>query len=69
MKSLRCRSSPKIGVLHQHLLKKLDFFLDLNLARLKCLTLLISGLLRHRTVNLARIDHRERVTLGGGDSS
>ena len=50
---MHCRSSPKIGVLHQHLLEKLDSFLDLNLARLKCLTLLISGLLRHRTVNLA----------------
>jgi len=39
-------------VLHQHLLEKLDSALDLNLARLKCLTLLISSLLRHRTVNL-----------------
>jgi hypothetical protein len=40
-------------VLHQPLLKKLDSFLDLNLARLKCLSLLISAVLRHRTVNLS----------------
>jgi len=39
-------------VLNQHLLEKFDSALDLNLARLKCLTLLISSLLRHRTVNL-----------------
>jgi len=49
---LRCRDSPKIGVLHQHLHEKLKSGLDLNLARVKCLTLLISSLLRHRTVNL-----------------
>ena len=39
-------------MLHQHLHEKLKSGLDLNLARVKCLTLLISSLLRHRTVNL-----------------
>jgi len=39
-------------VLNTHILNQLNSALDINLARLKCLTLLISGLLRHRTVNL-----------------
>ena len=43
----------KIWVLNTHLLKTLDAALDINLARLKCLVLLVAGLLRHRTVNLA----------------
>ena len=41
-----------MGVLNNHLLNQLDSALDINLARLKCLTLLVSSLLRHRTVNL-----------------
>lgn len=49
---MHCRRSPKIGLLNQHLFEKLKSDLDLNLARVKCLTLLISSLLRHRTVNL-----------------
>jgi len=43
--------SPKMGMLHNHLLEELAP-LKLNLARLKCLALLITSLLRHRTVNL-----------------
>jgi len=39
-------------MLKDHLLKELAT-LGLNLARLKCLTLLLTSLLRHRTVNLA----------------
>ena len=39
-------------MLNNHLLNQLDSALDINLARLKCLTLLVSSLLRHRTVNL-----------------
>ena len=42
----------KIGVLNTHILNQLNSALDINLARLKCLTLLVSSLLRHRTVNL-----------------
>lgn len=38
-------------MLHNHLLSELSP-LNLNLARLKCLILLLSGMLRHRTVNL-----------------
>lgn len=38
-------------MLHNHLLEELAP-LKLNLARLKCLTLLITSVLRHRTVNL-----------------
>ncbi len=38
-------------MLKDNLLKELSC-LDLNLARLKCLTLLLTSLLRHRTVNL-----------------
>ena len=43
--------SPKIDMLNDHLLKELGC-LNLNLARLKCLTLLMVAILRHRTVNL-----------------
>lgn len=39
-------------MLNTHLLNQLHSGLDINLARLKCLTLLVSSLLRHRTVNL-----------------
>jgi len=39
-------------VLNQQLLQPLAKSLDVNLARLKCLSLLISAILRHRTVNL-----------------
>lgn len=39
-------------MLKDHLSKELAS-LNLNLARLKCLTLLLTGLLKHRTVNLA----------------
>jgi transposase len=39
-------------VLNNHLLNQLNSALDINLARVKCLTLLVSSLLRHRTVNL-----------------
>lgn len=39
-------------MLKAHLINELNSALDLNLARLKCLALLISSLLRHRTVNL-----------------
>lgn len=39
-------------MLNNHLLEELGSALTLNLARLKCLSLLISSLLRHRTVNL-----------------
>ena len=39
-------------MLNTHLLDQLNSALDINLARLKCLTLLVSSLLRHRTVNL-----------------
>ncbi len=42
------RCQPKIRVLN----KELDSFLDLNPARLKCLTIPISSQLRHRTLNL-----------------
>ena len=42
-----------MGVLSSNLTEQLNSALDLNLARLKCLTLLISSMLRHRTVNLA----------------
>lgn len=41
----------KIGMLNDHLLSELKA-LNLNLARLKCLTLLLASMLRHRTVNL-----------------
>jgi len=47
------RRPPKIGVLHSNLTDQLNFALDINLARLKCLTLILSAMLRHRTVNLA----------------
>ena len=49
---MQCICSPKIGVLNTHLLNQLNSALDINLARLKCLTLIVSSLLRHRTVNL-----------------
>ncbi|MFT5412611.1 MAG: hypothetical protein ACI9NC_005360, partial [Verrucomicrobiales bacterium] len=39
-------------MLNTHLLNQLNSVLDINLARLKCLTLLVSSLLRHRSVNL-----------------
>jgi hypothetical protein len=39
-------------VLQKHLIKLLSESLDCNLARIKCLCLLLIGLLRHRTVNL-----------------
>ena len=39
-------------MLNTHILNQLNSALDINLARLKCLTLLVSSLLRHRTVNL-----------------
>ena len=39
-------------MLYTNLLHQLNSALDLNLARLKCLTMLVSGILRHRTVNL-----------------
>lgn len=39
-------------MLNSHLQNQLDSFLDINLARLKCLTLLIASILRQRTVNL-----------------
>jgi len=39
-------------VLQNHLIKLLSESLDCNLARIKCLCLLLAGLLRHRTVNL-----------------
>ena len=39
-------------MLYNHLRNELNSALDLNLARLKCLTLLITSLIRHRTVNL-----------------
>jgi hypothetical protein len=39
-------------VLNTYLLDQLNSALNINLARLKCLTLLVSSLLRHRTVNL-----------------
>lgn len=39
-------------MLKNHLIQELDSALDLNLARLKCLSLLLNSLLRHRTVNL-----------------
>jgi hypothetical protein len=44
---------PKIGVLKEHLINELNSALGFNLARVKCLALLIASLLRHRTVNLA----------------
>jgi len=40
-------------VLKEHLIKELDSALGLNLARVKCMALMIASLLRHRTVNLA----------------
>ena len=39
-------------MLNIHLFDQLNAAFDINLARLKCLTLLLSSLLRHRTVNL-----------------
>ena len=39
-------------MLQKHLIKILSESLDCNLARIKCLCLLLTGLLRHRTVNL-----------------
>jgi hypothetical protein len=39
-------------VLQNHLIKLLSESLDCNLARIKCLCLLLAGFLRHRTVNL-----------------
>ena len=39
-------------MLNTHLLNQLNSALGINLARLKCLTLIVSNLLRHRTVNL-----------------
>ena len=43
--------SLKIDMFNDRLLSELAS-LNLNLARLKCLTLLLTGMLRHRTVNL-----------------
>ena len=51
LKTCITRGRFKIGVLKEHLLKEFSS-LGLNLARLKCLTLLVASLLRHRTVNL-----------------
>lgn len=45
-------SRPKIWVLKELLLNQLADAIDINLARVKCLALLLSSLLRHRTVNL-----------------
>lgn len=39
-------------MLNTYILNQLNSALDINLARLKCLTILIAGILRHRTVNL-----------------
>lgn len=50
---MRCGGLGKIEVLKNLLLPQLSSALDLNLARVKCLTLLLASLLRHRTVNLS----------------
>lgn len=50
---MHCDGLGKIEVLKNLLLDQLTFALNLNLARVKCLTLLLASLLRHRTVNLA----------------
>ena len=50
---MRCRGLGKIEVLKILLVDQLSSALHLNLARVKCLTLLLASLLRHRTVNLA----------------
>ena len=50
---MHCHEPGKIEVLKNPLLLQFTAALDLNLARVKCLTLLLAGLLRHRTVNLA----------------
>ncbi len=39
-------------MLNDHLFNQLNSAININIARLKCLTLLLSSLLRHRTVNL-----------------
>jgi hypothetical protein len=49
---LHFKWSPKIWMLNDHLFNQLNSFLNINRPRLKCLTLLVSSLLRHRTVNL-----------------
>lgn len=50
---MRCRGLGKISVLNTLLLVQLSSALNVNLARIRCLALLLASLLRHRTVNLA----------------
>ena len=50
---MRWQWACKIKVLNNLFLSQLTSALDFNLARIKCLTLLVGGMIRHRTVNLA----------------